>query len=255
MLLFALLALGAQLLGAWPRVQAADTSRPKPWVFFDLGENSLVSTPKDPASGDIVSLAWIRYLANDGKVTDAHAYLTRLRASGYSIGLVMNLPADWGDPQLEKANAWLSESNPARKEELAASLTAAKLELVRDYFEGRGPGDEPRRKPRWNDPQYPSVDFSLFPSGSIFVPFFQRNRKPMDGPARSSDQLFLYRQAVALAARHGAKALYQATDARDIAGAREAGMLVRQLPYDPDRRVQQKGYYLDEAAIERMTRP
>ena len=245
-LLWLALASGTALLAAEP---------PAPWLFFDLGENSLVATPEDPRTGDIASLSWIRYAGDSGKVTNAHEYLKSLRSRGYPIGLIVNIPAEWGDPQLKQGNSWLAESDPATKEQAALALTAAKLEAINDYFEGRGPEDGPGQKRRWNDPAYPSMDFALFTRGAVFAPFFARFRKPMDGPTRSPDQLYLYRRAVELASRLGGRAIYQGTNSNDLAAAEEAGMLVRQLPYDAGRKVQAKGYYLDGPELDRMTRP
>jgi hypothetical protein len=226
----------------------------KPWLFFDLGENTLVVTVKDPRTGDIASMSWVRYQGPDGKVTDARTYLTSLRAHGYPVGLAVNIPQEWGDPGLTQARVWLTETDPAKKDQLAQALTAAKMEAIRDYFEGRGPGDPPDQKPRWQDPNYPEMDFDVFTPGDILVPFLARFRKPMDGPARSDDELLLYRQAIEMAARHGCKAIYQGADANDIAGAKKAGMVSHLLPFRSESPVQARGYYLSESQIDEMAR-
>ena len=134
---------------------ARESEAVKPWVFFDLGENSLVATPKDPNTGDIVKLSWMRYVGEDGKEADARTYLEGLRVHGYSVGLIVNIPQDWGDP---------------------------------------------------------------------------------------------------LAARHGARAVYQATGAADVAGALRAGLRAYRLPYSAGLTIQRKGYYLGEAELDDLAR-
>lgn len=224
----------------------------RPWVFFDLGENSLVTTPKDSA-GDITVSAWIRYRTPCGGTTDAHTYLSTLRAHGYQTGVIINIPEDWGDPDLSGANAWLTETDPDRKAELARNLTAAKLEVIQDFFEGRAPGDRTDQPRRWRDAAYPAIEFSVFSRENILLPFLTQYRKPMDGPIQSSDELYLYRQAIALAAKHGCQAVYQGADPNDVASAQKAGMITRLLPYRPGQSVQAADYYLSEAQLEKLS--
>ena len=231
---------------------APGASANRPWVFFDLGENSLVTTPKD-SSGDITAVAWIRYQAPGGATTDAHTYLSTLRAHGYQTGVIINIPADWGDPDLSGARAWLAATDPDRKAELARGLTAAKIEVLQDFFEGHAPGDATDRSPRWRDAAYPAMEFSLFTRENILLPFLTGYRKPMDGPARSTDEMYLYRQAIALAAKHGCQAIYQGADPNDVANAQKAGMITRLLPYRPGQSVQAADYYLSEAQLDQLS--
>lgn len=60
-----------------------------PWVFFDLGANTIVDTSDD-------TFDKIKYMPG------AHAYLQDLRDKGYHIGLLVNIPEAWGKTQEEK---------------------------------------------------------------------------------------------------------------------------------------------------------
>jgi hypothetical protein len=224
----------------------------KAWVFFDLGENSLVRTDKDPVTGDIASVSWVRFKAADGSVTDSHTYLATLKKHGYATGAIINMPQEWGDPRLVGATRWMRETDPARKAELALELSAAKQEAVIDYFDGKSQDDPPGQPRRWHDPTYPAMEFLTFTRGNVLMPFLDRFRKPMDGPAQSEDELFLYREAMRAAAGAGARAIYMGTDANDIAGARQAGMLTRRLLYRPGQAVQPADYYPSEAQIDAL---
>jgi hypothetical protein len=222
----------------------------KTWVFFDLGENSLVRTDKDPVTGDIARASWVRFKAADGSVTDSRTYLSTLKQHGYPTGAIINMPQEWGDPRLEGAKRWLRETDPVKKAELALALSAAKQEAVIDYFEGRSQDDLPGQPRRWHDPKYQTMEFNAFTRGNVRMPFLDRFRKPMDGPAESEDQLFLYREAMRAAALAGARAIYLGTDANDIAGARSAGMRAVKLNYRPSLAVQPADYYPTEAQID-----
>ena len=237
----------------WVVVATAFAEAPaKPWLFFDLGENSLLSTGKD-RDGDLNAVAWMKFQGDDGKPTDALAYLEGLRAKGYPIGLIINIPEEWGDPDLSRANAWLA-ADPARRDELAAPLTASKMEALIDYFDGHGPGDDPAQKRRWTDATHPAFDFQVFTRGAVLFPFFTRFRKPMDGPLVSKDQLFLYQEALELATRQGRRAIYQCADPGDATGARKAGLTVRPLSFEVTRGIQRKGYYMNDAEIDALLR-
>jgi hypothetical protein len=60
-----------------------------PWIFFDLGANTIIDTNHDTFNK-------IRYMPG------AHAYLQDLRAKGYHLGLLVNVPEKWGKTQEEK---------------------------------------------------------------------------------------------------------------------------------------------------------
>ena len=60
-----------------------------PWIFFDLGANTIIDTDHDTFNK-------IKYMP------EAHAYLQDLRAKGYHLGLLVNIPENWGKTQEEK---------------------------------------------------------------------------------------------------------------------------------------------------------
>jgi len=66
---------------------AATCSRP--WLFFDLG-NTLIDT---------------RDWSHVTHLPGAKDYLIRLKAAGYSLGLIANIPEDWGTTEAEKLQA------------------------------------------------------------------------------------------------------------------------------------------------------
>lgn len=234
---------------------AAQAPEPvRPWLFFDLGD-TLIGTETDPETGDLARLWWTRFRAADGSVTDAHAYLTRMKALGFRIGLIVNIPQYWGDAGLRRARAWRSEPDEARRRRLMNELTKIKLDTIAEYFRGRGPGDAPDQLPRWNDPAFPSLDWSLFDPEGRLVPFFDENRKPDKAPYTSTAQLLLFQQALEIARRSGLPAVYQGENPHEIAAAKDVGLIGHQVPYVDGVPVQAKGFFLGEAEIlEALTR-
>jgi len=228
--------------------RADERSSSKPWLFFDLG-NTLVANVLDPVSHDIARLSWVRYVGDDGKVTDAHEYLARLRAKGYTLGLVTNIPQSWGDPDLSKAKVWLAETDPVKRQSLFDALTRTKIGVLGEFFEGRGPSDASSQKRRWGDEAYPTMDWTLIPTMHSFVPFFDEYRKPDRGPYSSEDQLFLFQQAMRLAGRAGARVVYQGDNKWEIDAAQKVGLAAKLVPYKNGAEVQSKGFFLNEAEI------
>jgi FMN phosphatase YigB (HAD superfamily) len=60
-----------------------------PWVFLDLGANTVIDTSDD-------TFDKVRYMPG------AHEYLQDLRNKGYHVGLLVNIPETWGKTQEEK---------------------------------------------------------------------------------------------------------------------------------------------------------
>jgi hypothetical protein len=58
----------------------------KPWVFFDLGNTVIASVPGQS----------FHYLPG------AHAYLRELKKRGFSLGLITNIPENWGPTRAER---------------------------------------------------------------------------------------------------------------------------------------------------------
>lgn len=73
----------------------ADASCGRGWVFFDLG-NTLINTSD-----------WdhLRYLS------EAKAYLHRLKSAGYQLGMITNIPESWGLTEAEKIATLQAEIN------------------------------------------------------------------------------------------------------------------------------------------------
>jgi FMN phosphatase YigB (HAD superfamily) len=78
------LALGLQSLATTRATKCSS-----PWVFFDLGNTLVASTPGEK----------MRY------VPGAHEYLRELKREGYRIGLITNVPEKWGATSKEKIAA------------------------------------------------------------------------------------------------------------------------------------------------------
>lgn len=221
----------------------------KPWLFFDLG-NTLVSTEVDPATRDMKRVWWTRYHADDDSVTDSHTYLTALLAKGYKIGLISNIPQSWGDADLSRARQWLSEPDPMTRQGLFDALIEAKIQVMGEFFEGKGPGDPVGRERRWSDPDFPALEWSIFPKTARFVPFFDENRKPDKAPYTNNSQLLLFQQALEIAQRSGLPAFYQGENPHEIHGAEAVGLIGHLVPYVDGIPVQAKGFFLTEEAIE-----
>jgi hypothetical protein len=223
----------------------------KPWLFFDLGD-TVIRTPSDPQTHDGVRFHWMRFKDADDTQTDAHAYLTKLAKLGYRIGMITNIPQEWGDADLKKGKAWLAETDPEKRARLATALTEIKRGVIADFFEGKGPGDPADHPRRWSDPLYPNMDWDLFPVNLSLVPFLTEFRKPDHGPPTSERQLFLFTEAVHRAARAGARAIYQGENKFEVAAAKQAGMLGHLAVFNPNQEIQEKGYLLSPADIDHM---
>ena len=63
-----------------------------PWVYFDLGANTLLDTKT-------TDFKQVFYMSG------ALEYLTDLRGKGYHLGLLVNIPASWGATQSAKLAA------------------------------------------------------------------------------------------------------------------------------------------------------
>jgi FMN phosphatase YigB (HAD superfamily) len=100
----------------------------RPWIFFDLG-NTLVATPPD---------AGYHYIPG------AHAYVRGLRARGFHLGVITNIPETWGKTRAEKI---------------------AQLKKVIADSWSKDAGVEP-------------MDWTDFPDPLIIVPMHDTERKP-----------------------------------------------------------------------------
>jgi hypothetical protein len=59
----------------------------KPWLFFDLGENTLVYTDGRSPEGDLIDMHYME---------GANEYLHDLADKGYPVNLIVNIPGEWG---------------------------------------------------------------------------------------------------------------------------------------------------------------
>jgi FMN phosphatase YigB (HAD superfamily) len=84
-----------------------------PWLFFDLGADTIVDTQTD-------DFKKVYYMPG------AHEYLADLRAKGYHLGLLVNIPASWGDTQEAKLEA---------TQKFIADLWTDKIPLDWDQFD------------------------------------------------------------------------------------------------------------------------
>ena len=168
----------------------------KPWVFFDLG-NTIVATPldkppTDPTS-DIERIYWTRY-HHAGVLRDALWYLEDLKSKGYPIGLLVNIPESWGDPDGSLIQSLENDPNPTSRAHKAAALTKLKVNAIRDYFMGQGPGDATDQSQRWRDPNHPEgMNWDVFQEGHTLVPFRNKNRKPSKIPFSASIRIRWHR--------------------------------------------------------------
>jgi FMN phosphatase YigB (HAD superfamily) len=82
----------AFLLSASSVAWAGKVACSQPWIYFDLGANTLIDT-------QTFDFKKVFYMPG------AHDYLADLKAKGYHLGLLVNIPADWGDTQAAKLAA------------------------------------------------------------------------------------------------------------------------------------------------------
>jgi hypothetical protein len=245
------------LAGFWPvallsmALAAEPAEGAKPWLFFDLGD-TVIRTPSDPQTHDGFNFHWMRFKDADGTPTDSHAYLTKLAKLGYKIGMITNIPQEWGDPELKKAKAWLAETDPEKRAHLAMALTEIKRGVIADFFQGKGPGDPADHPRRWNDPLHPDMEWGMFPLNLSLIPFLTEYRKPDHGPPTSDRQLYLFAEAVHRAARAGARALYQGENKFEVAAAQQAGMLGHLAVFKATQDIQDKGFLLSPAEIDHL---
>ena len=149
----------------------------KPWIYFDLGLNTLVDTShEDPTTHDLVEVYYM---------PGANEYLEKLRELGYHLGLLVDVPEEWG----------------ASNEEM---FTATKA-----YFaSGWAPKDGAHAL---------DMDWSRFANDAVFFPPKNKFRK-------ASNSLYLFKKGIEAAAAFGCKAIYQATKKKEIVLAKLAGM-------------------------------
>jgi hypothetical protein len=71
----------------------AKTAIDKPWIFFDLGK-TLIDTVNYNPETESFEKEWY--------MPGSHAYLTELKAKGFRLGLIVNIPEAWGHSYEQK---------------------------------------------------------------------------------------------------------------------------------------------------------
>ena len=157
----------------------------KTWLFFDLGENTLLYTgshyPANDPHGDLVDMHYL---------PGVRAYLLDLIQKGYSVNLLVNIPEGWG------------------------------VEGLEEYM--NRPADPTTGDPGgWRLGATP-FDWNFF--GTIVVPLVNENRKPQHSDLPfASGELWLYREAMQHVPA-GCDALLQTGIKEEIVAAEASGM-------------------------------
>lgn len=146
------------------------TACKKPWVFFDLGNTLVAANP-----GEAMSY-----------IPGAHQYLKDLKKHGFRVGLVTNVPADWGNSSKEKLNR-----------------------LKKTVME------------EWShDPAADPMDWSDFSDALILLPPGQEYRKPAPYLFKAA-----LSQVILEEGETKCRVVFQGDDPREVEVAKKEGML------------------------------
>lgn len=149
-----------------------------PWVFSDLGASTLVDTSKydfDHDTGEI------------SPVPDSREYLAALSKAGFTLGLIVNVPEEWGRDDDEKR--------------------FRVIDMIDRAWTGASPFD-------WGlFGKITGTGAGRHFAGRYLVPDSDAHRKP---------DLYLFRKAVALA--RPCATLYMSTIREELPAAEAAGM-------------------------------
>lgn len=161
----------------------------KAWIFFDLGQ-TLVDT-------DSFSYNPMFYLPG------AKEYLDQVVAAGHPVGLIIDIPEDWG------------KGYPAKDE-----LTSKWLRTI-DFIAGKVPDDGAS----WRGDPFDITPFGSFQGqgkdrvfkGRVLLPFTNAQRK-------DEGSTYLFEEARRMAEAEGAKVLYVSEAADHVQAARGVGL-------------------------------
>ncbi len=142
----------------------------KPWVFFDLGNTVVASKPG----------------AESEYISGAHEYVKQLKRRGYRIGLISNVPQNWGATTEEKVKAL--------KKMIAESWT-------------KNPNADP-------------MDWSDFSDALLFVPNRAEYRKPAPYLFRSA-----LSQVSLEEGETRCRVVFQGEDPKEVEAAKKEGMV------------------------------
>jgi hypothetical protein len=167
--------------------QAAGCERP--WIFFDTGE-TLIAVPKD-----------YKNMQNEPGVEQ---YLQDLKAGGYPLGLIVNIPEEWG------------EGIPGK------DLVTRRVIYFRQFLaEGWKEGAAPFPMELFGKMKGQGANRKF--QGRVFFPVHNSDRKPAICPTCALSVAF------AAARRAGCPALYVGEDAAEMAAAESIGFIPFQV--------------------------
>lgn len=187
----------------------------KVWVFFDLG-NTIVDTQTHnykpmfhlrevSAKNEEGLNKWI-----DGALYESSSdYISALRNSDYTLGLITDVPEEWG------------VNYPA--EAPIVNYSTAKIFRLLDFLSGKVPTDNTS----WMEGE-PSFDYSpygKFEGEGVDQIFVGRMILPQNNTERKNKgSTVTFERAVAAAASQGCKAIYQGEDEAEMKLAESVGM-------------------------------
>ncbi len=150
----------------------------KPWVFFDLGNTLVIHREGTPS----------RYAPG------AKEYINELKRRGFQIGLITNVPIEWGPTSQEKIEAL--------------------RRLLADSW-SRGPDSIP-------------MDWEDFPENRILVPNAEAERKPAPFLFQSALALVSHEENGA-----DCKVVFQGEAPDEVQSARDQGITAYLVDSDP----------------------
>lgn len=161
----------------------------RPWIFFDTGE-TLIAVPKD-----------YKNMENEPGM---EKYLRELKASGYPIGLIVNIPEEWG------------EGIPGKDQ-----VTRRVIFLQQFLAEGWKEGADPFPMELFGKMRGKGANRKF--QGRVFFPTHNSDRKPAVCPTCALNVAF------DAAKRAGCPALYLGEDAKEMEAAESVGFIPFQV--------------------------
>jgi hypothetical protein len=173
---------------------SAQAACEKPWIFFDVG-NTLVLAQPDPHKEG--------HLLDERYVQGVVPYLKKLRSKGYPLGLISNIPPEWGEED--------------EFSQIANKLTRQLLRTQKAFSEDWKKGERP-------------FDWSYFGTlkgsgdqltfeGRVYFPTRVEERKPRTCPDCT------FNRALEAAKAEGCQALYIGESREEMAAAERAGFI------------------------------
>lgn len=172
--LFGFATVAALVTGDWENTRACR----KPWVFFDLGNTVVTHRAGEPST----------------YAPGAREYIDQLKNRGYRIGLITNVPAEWGPtPQ--------------------AKLRELKKVIAETWT---------------RDPAAHQMNWQEFRPEFTFMPSQEKERKPAPYLFRSALSRVSLEEG-----KRGCKVVFQGEDPREVEAARQEGMVAYLVGVNP----------------------